>query len=65
MASDVKMMKELVRLANRTKGWSAGTTGRRTLFIGPEGKYWTSATPGGHRAIKNTKADLRRRGLPC
>lgn len=65
MPTDKKVLMELVRLANRTEGWECIDQGRRWRFVGPEGIYFAPKTPGGHRAIKNTKADLRRRGFPC
>lgn len=65
MATDTKMLKELVRLANRLDGWSCIDQGRRYRFVGPQGIYFAPKTPGGHRCIQNLKADLRRRGFPC
>ena len=65
MPSDVKLLNEWLRLARRTPGFAVERTKNCWLVIGPTGdRYYCPKTPGRHRSMNNTRAGLRRLGLP-
>lgn len=64
MSSDLKALQ---RTATRA-GWRVEVTRHNHLrWKSPDGKhvYFTASTPSDHRAIRNIRSELRKRGLEC
>lgn len=60
-----KDMRPLVKRARRLGAEIRQTKGCHIVFVLPNGeRVITSGTPSDHRVLKNTTAELRRKGLP-
>ena len=63
MSAKKEMRALLRRLRKAGYYWYVRGSGHYAIHT-EQGLVIASATPGGHSAVRNTKADLRRRGVP-
>jgi hypothetical protein len=65
-ADGKKTLARLLRLVDRTDGWSWEHGGHGYKIRTPDNvPIFTACTPSDHRAILNIRAQLRRHGLNC